>query len=247
MSNLDRRPAARELGGLEAHRRRAGAGPAAGQGGAARREHPGPPAAAHAGPADGRRVGVRRPLRPGRRRRRRPACRWRPHPHTGLQTVSWLLEGEVHHRDSLGSDVEFGPGELALMTAGHGIAHAEQSPVGASAVPARRAAVGGAARRPPRGGARVRAPRDAARLHLRRADGDGAHGLLRRGHLPGDRLHPAGRRRPGRWRPAPTSSCRWSRTSSTGCWPRRRGDGRGRPAGARRDALPRHRPRGRCG
>jgi redox-sensitive bicupin YhaK (pirin superfamily) len=52
-----------------------------------------------------------------------------PHPHTGLQTVSWLLEGKVHHRDSLGSDVQFGPGELALMTAGHGIAHAEQSPV----------------------------------------------------------------------------------------------------------------------
>jgi quercetin 2,3-dioxygenase len=52
-----------------------------------------------------------------------------PHPHTGLQTVSWLLEGEVHHRDSLGSDVQFGPCQLALMTAGHGIAHAEQSPV----------------------------------------------------------------------------------------------------------------------
>jgi quercetin 2,3-dioxygenase len=52
-----------------------------------------------------------------------------PHPHTGLQTVSWLLEGAVHHRDSLGSDVSFGPGELALMTAGHGIAHSEQSPV----------------------------------------------------------------------------------------------------------------------
>jgi redox-sensitive bicupin YhaK (pirin superfamily) len=52
-----------------------------------------------------------------------------PHPHTGLQTVSWLLEGEVHHRDSLGSDVTFGPGQLALMTAGRGIAHAEQSPV----------------------------------------------------------------------------------------------------------------------
>ncbi|MGZ4549010.1 MAG: pirin family protein [Blastococcus sp.] len=51
-----------------------------------------------------------------------------PHPHTGLQTVSWLLEGQVHHRDSLGSDVRFGPGELALMTAGHGIAHSEQSP-----------------------------------------------------------------------------------------------------------------------
>jgi len=51
-----------------------------------------------------------------------------PHPHTGLQTVSWLLEGEVHHRDSLGSDVVIRPRELALMTAGYAIAHAEQSP-----------------------------------------------------------------------------------------------------------------------
>ncbi|MCZ2813507.1 pirin family protein [Modestobacter sp. VKM Ac-2979] len=51
-----------------------------------------------------------------------------PHPHTGLQTVSWLLDGEVHHRDSLGSDVVIRPRELALMTAGHAIAHAEQSP-----------------------------------------------------------------------------------------------------------------------
>jgi redox-sensitive bicupin YhaK (pirin superfamily) len=52
-----------------------------------------------------------------------------PHPHTGLQTVSWLFEGAVHHRDSLGNDATFGPGQLGLMTAGHGIAHAEQSPV----------------------------------------------------------------------------------------------------------------------
>jgi hypothetical protein len=58
-----------------------------------------------------------------------PGMQVAPHPHTGLQTVSWLLEGRVHHRDSLGSDVEFGPGQLALMTAGHGIAHSEQSPV----------------------------------------------------------------------------------------------------------------------
>jgi hypothetical protein len=57
-----------------------------------------------------------------------PGMQVPPHPHTGLQTVSWLIEGEVHHRDSLGSDVRFGPGELALMTAGHGIAHSEQSP-----------------------------------------------------------------------------------------------------------------------
>src|ERR1700712_904799 len=52
-----------------------------------------------------------------------------PHPHTGLQTVSWLLEGAVHHRDSLGSDALIRPGELGLMTAGHAITHAEYSPV----------------------------------------------------------------------------------------------------------------------
>lgn len=52
-----------------------------------------------------------------------------PHPHMGLQTVSWLRQGEIHHRDSLGSDTLIRPGELGLMTAGHGIAHAEHSPV----------------------------------------------------------------------------------------------------------------------
>lgn len=51
-----------------------------------------------------------------------------PHPHTGLQTVSWLLDGEVLHRDSLGSTSTVRPGELNLMTAGAGIAHSEQSP-----------------------------------------------------------------------------------------------------------------------
>ncbi|MCA0144808.1 pirin family protein [Blastococcus sp. LR1] len=57
-----------------------------------------------------------------------PGMQVAPHPHTGLQTVSWLLDGEVHHRDSLGSDAMVRPGELALMTAGHGISHSEQSP-----------------------------------------------------------------------------------------------------------------------
>jgi redox-sensitive bicupin YhaK (pirin superfamily) len=51
-----------------------------------------------------------------------------PHPHIGLQTVSWLLAGEVHHRDSIGSDALIRPGELGLMTSGAAIAHAEQSP-----------------------------------------------------------------------------------------------------------------------
>ena len=51
-----------------------------------------------------------------------------PHPHTGLQTVSWLLEGEVRHHDSIGSTQMVRPGQLNLMTAGHGISHSEQTP-----------------------------------------------------------------------------------------------------------------------
>ncbi|WP_317446973.1 pirin family protein [Streptomyces collinus] len=50
-----------------------------------------------------------------------------PHPHTGLQTVSWLFSGEIEHRDSLGSHAFVRPGELNLMTGGHGIAHSEVS------------------------------------------------------------------------------------------------------------------------
>src|SRR3954452_19773979 len=128
MSNLDKRPVARELGGLEGTT----AGPALdllpgrevllGESTRVRRLLP--PLGRrlvgawafvdHYGPDDvGNGLGMQ----------------VAPHPHTGLQTVSWLLEGEVHHRASLGSDVRFGPGQLALMTAGHGIAHAEQSPV----------------------------------------------------------------------------------------------------------------------
>lgn len=54
-----------------------------------------------------------------------------PHPHCGLQTVSWLLSGDVVHRDSVGSVQPIRPGELNLMTAGEGIAHSEYS-VGSS-------------------------------------------------------------------------------------------------------------------
>jgi quercetin 2,3-dioxygenase len=49
-----------------------------------------------------------------------------PHPHIGLHAVSWMIHGEVVHRDSLGSEQVLRAGELNLMTAGHGIAHAEQ-------------------------------------------------------------------------------------------------------------------------
>ncbi|MGA9747784.1 MAG: pirin family protein [Nocardioides sp.] len=51
-----------------------------------------------------------------------------PHPHTGLQTVTWLFEGLGRHTDSLGSDQLIRPGQLNVMTAGHGICHAEVSP-----------------------------------------------------------------------------------------------------------------------
>ncbi len=49
-----------------------------------------------------------------------------PHPHTGLQTLTWLVEGEALHRDSLGTQQPIRPGELNLMTAGRGVAHSEE-------------------------------------------------------------------------------------------------------------------------
>jgi len=51
-----------------------------------------------------------------------------PHPHTGLQTVTWLIEGEVLHDDSLGCEATARPGGVNVMTSGRGIAHAEQTP-----------------------------------------------------------------------------------------------------------------------
>lgn len=60
----------------------------------------------------------------------RTAMRVLPHPHTGLQTVTWPLLGEVRHRDSVGSDVVVRPGELNIMTAGSGISHSEFSTPG---------------------------------------------------------------------------------------------------------------------
>lgn len=49
-----------------------------------------------------------------------------PHPHMGLQTVTWLLAGELVHCDSLGSEVVIRPGQLNLMTAGRGVSHSEE-------------------------------------------------------------------------------------------------------------------------
>ena len=48
-----------------------------------------------------------------------------PHPHVGLQTASWLFEGQIHHLDSVGFSQVIRPGQLNLMTAGRGIAHSE--------------------------------------------------------------------------------------------------------------------------
>jgi len=67
----------------------------------------------HAGPAD---VSQGRGVRVG------------PHPHTGLQTFSWMMDGEILHRDSLGYKQVLRKGEVNLMTAGRGISHSEESP-----------------------------------------------------------------------------------------------------------------------
>ncbi|MFC9123522.1 pirin family protein [Streptomyces sp. NPDC057067] len=57
-----------------------------------------------------------------------PGMQVPPHPHMGLQTVSWLHDGEVLHRDSLGSLQQIRPRELGLMTSGRAISHSEESP-----------------------------------------------------------------------------------------------------------------------
>jgi hypothetical protein len=67
----------------------------------------------HAGPADVRDSG---------------GMRVGPHPHIGLQTFTWMIEGELIHRDSLGYVQRIRPGQVNLMTAGRGIAHSEESP-----------------------------------------------------------------------------------------------------------------------
>lgn len=64
-------------------------------------------------------------LRPGQ------AVDVRPHPHIGLATVTWLIAGELLHRDSLGSVQRIRPGEVNWMTAGSGIVHSERTPADA--------------------------------------------------------------------------------------------------------------------
>jgi len=52
----------------------------------------------------------------------------RPHPHIGLATITWLFEGGLTHKDSLGHDVDIEPGAVNWMTAGRGIVHSERTP-----------------------------------------------------------------------------------------------------------------------
>ena len=86
---------------------------------------------------------VRRALPSGRRQMVGPFIFWdqmgpaefvlgegidvRPHPHIGLSTVTYLFDGEIVHRDSLGTEMTIAPGALNLMTAGRGITHSERS------------------------------------------------------------------------------------------------------------------------
>jgi redox-sensitive bicupin YhaK (pirin superfamily) len=61
----------------------------------------------------------------------------RPHPHIGLATVTYLFEGEIFHRDSLGTALPIRPGAVNLMTAGRGIVHSERETAEAKAKPRR--------------------------------------------------------------------------------------------------------------
>ncbi len=51
-----------------------------------------------------------------------------PHPHIGLSTLTYLFEGAMHHRDTLGTDIDITPGQVNWMTAGKGIVHSERTP-----------------------------------------------------------------------------------------------------------------------
>ena len=82
-----------------------------------------------------------------------------PHPHMGLQTVTWLVSGELLHRDSLGSEQVVRAGQLNLMTAGHGVAHSEENTGRFRGELAGHPALGGAARVHPARSGCLRTPR----------------------------------------------------------------------------------------
>jgi redox-sensitive bicupin YhaK (pirin superfamily) len=85
----------------------------------------------------------------------------RPHPHIGLSTVTYLFEGEILHRDSLGTEQPIAPGDVNWMTAGRGISHSERTASPAprrAAPPVRHPVLGRPAQAPGGDGARLRPP-----------------------------------------------------------------------------------------
>ncbi len=123
-----------------------------------------------------------------------PGMRVPPHPHTGLQTVSWLHEGEVLHRDSTGSVQTIRPYELGLMTSGRAISHSNRArtPTRASCTAP---SCGPPSRHPPPRRPALRVPRAPAAGHRARTDRHGHPRHARRRHLPGHHLHAPRRRR----------------------------------------------------
>ena len=170
-----------------------------------------------------------------------------PHPHTGLQTVTWPVAGEILHRDSVGSEAVVRPGQLNLMTAGHGVSHSEFS-LGAEpllhAVQLWVALPDGVAA----GRRRVRAGERPARLGGAAGAGDGVHRRPRRHLVAGARAHAAARRggRAGRARRHRDPA--GPRLRARRAAPRRdRARSPGTPHTHQRAALPRRRPRPRAG
>ena len=126
-----------------------------------------------------------------------PGMQVPPHPHMGLQTVSWLHEGEVLHRDSLGSLQTVRPRELGLMTSGRAIAHSEESPHGHGPLLHGAQLWVALPGRTPRHRPALRAPHRPAGGHRRRRTLRHRHPRRTgRRHLARHHLLPAGRRRP---------------------------------------------------
>ena len=176
----------------------------------------GAPGAAPPGAAHRRRLVLRRPHGPGRLDTDQ-GIDIGPHPHTGLQTVTWLLAGELLHRDSLGSEQIIRPGQLNLMTAGHGVVHAEEA-TGVPGRAPRRPAVGGPARGDPPRRAGLRAPRRARRRSTwTAATATVLVGRARRRDLAGPPRHRPRRRR-SRAAPGHDDRARSSRPTSTRSW-----------------------------
>ena len=179
-----------------------------------------------------------------------PTINVRPHPHVALATVTYLFDGEILHRDSLGFRQEIHPGDVNWMVAGRGIVHSERTTprsLGAADAPARHPVLGGAARRPR--GRRAGVPPPSGRDAAAAADAGGRAAVrdrrrgLRAALAGGDGLADAVRRRCAArgWQLRAAGGSRGTRGL---CRRRRRRDrrraggcGPARAAGARRDGA----------